>query len=206
MNSKKPFKILKESEVYPPSEDSWFFADVLLEEVRGLSFSKVYFICEIGTGTGYISAKLLSHFADIRILGIDLSWSAVKSTRECFGKYAASRSDLICGNLLCPLNSRKAVFDIIFFNPPYVRTDIHEYKSPSTELVRTWAGGPDGTFMIRDFLTKLLEFRFEIAYFLSSSLNDNDKLIADFPLLDFDLIAERHVADETLIIYGIHSK
>jgi methylase of polypeptide subunit release factors len=111
--------------------------------------------------------------------------------------------DLICMNLLQAFNPSKFTPEVIFFNPPYVRTSDEELAIESV-LDQSWAGGNNGITVISEFLEFLTRFSFKEAFFLSSNLNQNEVFESQFsPLLKFDMIAEKGVENERLLCYKV---
>ena len=113
---------------------------------------------------------------------------------------------LICGDLLHAFNPSVFKPDVIYFNPPYVRTSYLEYMKDNP-LIKTWAGGPSGTAVIREFLENLKNFDFGTAFFLSSLFNDNKEMQIQFEKhFNLEIVEEKRVEDEKLLCYQVKSQ
>jgi methylase of polypeptide subunit release factors len=203
----KHYSKLKESlDVYPPQDDTWFLTDVLKnyfgDEIK--QNRSIEHVCEIGVGTGYISTVLGINFPKIKFIGVDIFLGAVKLSYQNMSHWIQSEQfSLICGDLLNVLNPSIYKPDVIYFNPPYVRTSSLEYKKKNP-LIKTWAGGPSGTAVIRKFLENLKNYEFRTAFFLSSLFNDNEEIQAHFgEHFKLEIVAERKVEDEKLLCYQV---
>ena len=198
-------------EVYPSSEDTWFLADVIDQHLReknlprNSAFIKNGLVCEVGVGTGYISIFLATKYPQITVIGTDISPIAIALSYEnALYLIPEKQIHFYCTSLLKCFNASTFNANVIFFNPPYVRTPHEEFKNPSSPIVRTWSGGPSGILMIQNFLKELLEFRFESAFFLSSSLNEIEDLINSYESqLEISEVARRQIEDEKLICYKV---
>lgn len=199
--------VKKSLEVYSPQEDTWFLTDTLVkyfDNLDRLNFKKLH-VCEIGLGSGYISALLGKKYPNINFVGVDIYFGAVElSYKNMIRWIQLNRFSLICSNLLNPFNPETFQPDVIYFNPPYVRTSNDEYKNETTPIIRAWAGGPSGTAVIHKFLENLKEFNFKIGFFLSSQFNDNEKFEKNFRKnFKFEIIEEKKVEDENLLCYQV---
>ena len=209
MSYKNYLKLKELPQVYAPQEDTWFLTDILMhfidEEIKQNRF--ISYICEIGVGNGYISTILGFNFPDIKIIGVDIFIGAVKLSYQNMSRWVQSEQfSLICGDLLHAFNPSVFKPDVIYFNPPYVRTSYLEFSKDDDPLVRTWAGGPNGTAVIRNFLENIMNFDFGTAFFLSSLFNDNDQIQTHFEeYYKLEIIAERKVENEKLLCYQVES-
>jgi release factor glutamine methyltransferase len=210
-NHQKHLQVKTIDEVYPPGEDTWFLSDILvnfiLENSKKDSASKTEkLVCEVGVGSGYISILLSLKFPEMKIFCTDISPLAVSlSYKNALHLVPKGKLFFCCSNLLNCFNSSKFDADIIFFNPPYVRTPLPEINIPLSPIVRTWAGGPDGIHLIDKFLEELLNFRFKQAFFLSSSINDNDIFLEAYTSqLEIDEFNRKRIEDEQLICYRVN--
>ena len=117
--------ILKDEEVYPPSEDS-----ILLIESFDVGHKEK--ILEIGCGSGIVSIHCAKNGADVTCG--DLNPKAVSLTRRNAELNDASimivETDVF--------SNIEGVFDTIVFNLPYLPVQ------EDGELARSWSGGKDG--------------------------------------------------------------
>ena len=124
------------SQVYQPAEDSFLLLETAKQEVRSSDR-----VLEIGVGSGYVSAGLLS---SCRLLV-----ATDRNPHAATISYAAGvqvvRADLTAG--LC------GPFDLILFNPPYLPTDPAERIDDWLELALD--GGLSGRDVIARFLQQI---------------------------------------------------
>lgn len=194
--------------VYPPQEDTWFMVDVLEDVLNHdiVNQSRLILVCEIGVGSGFISIVLAKKFPMIHFIGTDISLPA---SRLCYKNMSdhllQNQYDLICTDLLQAFNPLKFQPEIIFFNPPYVRSSFKEMNKGFLE--KSWAGGPKGITVIHEFLKELTRFSFKKAIFLSSNFNENEELEREFRnTFHFRVISQRKIENERLICYEIRKK
>lgn len=207
MDTRNKFKLRHSSEVYPPQEDTWFLTDVLKEyfnKKADLS-SRIVHACEIGIGSGYISTILGRFFPNINFIGIDILLQAVKLSYEnMLTLLPFNRFSLICSSYMNALNPRTFNPDVIYFNPPYVRTSNQEYERIDDPLIKSWSGGPSGICVINQFLNDLKKFNFGTAFFISSSFNENYQLENNYQeCFKLDIAAKKNIIEEQLICYQV---
>ncbi len=211
MNQQQNLLVKTLPEVYPPSEDTWFLAEVIDQHLREKNFLRNSalitngLICEVGVGTGYISIFLATKYPQITVIGTDISPIAIALSYEnALQLIPENYLHFCCTSLLNCFNANTFNADVIFFNPPYVRTPLEEFYNPPSPIVRAWSGGQNGIQTILTFLDELLEFRFESAFFLSSSLNENENFINAYESqLEVSEVARRQIEDEKLICYKV---
>lgn len=207
MDTRNKFRLHLSSEVYPPQEDTWFLTEVLKEFINNKSdlSSKIINACEIGIGSGYISTTLGILFPNINLIGIDILFQAVKLSYEnMLTKIPFNHFSLMCSSLMNALNPRTFIPDVIYFNPPYVRTSTQEFERIDDPLIKSWAGGPSGICVINQFLNDLKKFNFGTAFFISSSLNENYLLENNYQeFFSLDILAKKKLIEEKLICYQV---
>lgn len=138
-------RILEEEEVYSPCDDSF-----LLEE--SIRIREGSFVLDMGTGTG-IQAIKAALLGGRRIVAIDINPHASRCAyRNVRLNGLKTWVSVMSSDLFGPL--RKGVlFDIILFNPPYLRTRSSECEKGWLE--KAWAGGPGGKVVIDRFIAEL---------------------------------------------------
>lgn len=202
------FKLSKNNNVYSPQEDTWFLTDILESQFRQelLSKSRSLLVCELGVGSGFISIALGKKFPQIHVIGVDISLQATLLSHKNMSDWLLpTQFNLVCMDLLQGFDSDRFHPDLVFFNPPYVRTSQKEMKKGF--FGKTWAGGPTGLVIIQKFLKDLSRFYFKKAYFLSSIYNANELLKTNFhDIFEFLIIAERKSGDERLLCYEVQLK
>jgi release factor glutamine methyltransferase len=128
------------NDVYDPAEDSFLFAEYLLNQ-------SAKYVLDVGAGCGILGIVAAANAA--RVVAVDINPYAVRCTLEnaelngVIDKFSS-----IQGDLLSPLNPEEA-FDLVLFNAPYLPTDRNEGKH---WLERAWAGGRHGRQTIDRFI------------------------------------------------------
>ncbi|XP_953216.1 methylase-like protein, putative [Theileria annulata] len=145
--------------VYIPSEDTFFFVDVISKDFKNILKSKPILILEIGSGSGYISTYILNLFkynnaqehniplcisTDINKIGTLSTSMMIKSNK------LESFSECVCMDLFN--NLRPVEFDFIFFNPPYV---VGTDDDTSDMIDKAWNGGINGSETIIRFINSV---------------------------------------------------
>jgi len=209
MSLREVLRVKTHPEVYSPNEDSWFLAetikDFFLKETSFRHISNRCSVCEVGIGTGYISIYLARIIRNLQIFGTDISPYAVLLGFENMKKWIPEiEFNLYCANLMNCFDNNKFKPDIIFFNPPYVRTPLDEVRTKNSLIQRSWAGGPDGIKIIQEFIKELEVYNFRKAFFLSSSLNSNEKFLKNTSsTLVITELSKKKIADEHLLCYSV---
>jgi release factor glutamine methyltransferase len=139
------FGVHIDERVYPPSEDSYLLLD-------SMKVAKGSLVLDMGTGTGIlaIAAALLGAS---KVVAVDINPFASKcALRNANLKGLQGQISTLIGDLFSPLQEN-AAFDVILFNPPYLRTDKSEYTRDWLE--KSWAGGRNGRVIIDQFINKM---------------------------------------------------
>lgn len=109
--------------MYPPKEDSIFFAEFLKKYLSKLKNKNISFL-DMGTGSGILAETALSSGIPLEnILGADIDKESVDYVKK--KKIKAAKS-----NLFSKLKNQK--FDIIVFNAPYLPEDEYDKKQDTT--------------------------------------------------------------------------
>jgi release factor glutamine methyltransferase len=115
-------------------------------------------ILDVGTGSGNIAIAVATSLATAQVIAIDISAEAlaVAQSNAC-ACGVAERVTFIQGDLLGPFNPRRARFDLLLSNPPYIAAG----EIPSLpETVRRYEphlaldGGDDGLMFYRRLLAE----------------------------------------------------
>lgn len=110
-------QIKLKSNEYPPSEDTFFLEDQILNEKGKLAL-------DIGSGSGYLTRSLEKSFK--MVVGTDINFKVL--TNQTY-----KTKNLVCCNGADPLYAK---FDLVICNLPYLATDTID--DPTTD------GGPEG--------------------------------------------------------------
>lgn len=145
------------SDVYAPAEDTF----LLLGALRVGRDDKVL---EMGSGTGVIAVHCAKGGA--WVTAADINEAAVNCT-----KLNASINDVLVNVVQSDMfSSVEGKFDLIIFNPPYLRGEADDVKDLS------WAGGPSGTEGLHRFLEQAMDHLEEngrIVIITSSDMDQN---------------------------------
>lgn len=138
-------KISTDEEVYSPSDDSFLIAD-------HLSIQEGNYVLDVGAGTGILAIKAALLGAR-RVLAVDINPNASRcALRNIRLNGLEDQISVLTGDLFCSLHE-DMLFDVVMFNPPYLRTKESEQKRGWLE--RSWAGGPNGRAVLDRFIAKL---------------------------------------------------
>lgn len=144
-----PFKVTEDTLV--PRPDTEILVQAAVERLKKRE-GDVHF-ADIGTGTGAICLSVLKYVPDATADTVDISAGARMVAEENAASLELTdRVTFYTGDLLAPLAEKKAFYDAILSNPPYIPdADIEQLapevrcKEPRTAL----AGGPDGLAFYR---------------------------------------------------------
>jgi release factor glutamine methyltransferase len=132
-----------------PRPETEGLVELLLERLR------TGVVADVGTGSGCLALSLALEGSFSYVVGIDRSRDAIALARENSSSLrTGTRVDLVLGDLCRPL--RRAAFDALISNPPYLTAEEHAALDPS---VREWepalalVGGLDGL----EVTTRLLD-------------------------------------------------
>ena len=131
-----------ENDVYEPAEDSFLLADVAIDRISdGMK------VLEMGVGSGFVSAVVAAN-KKVEPIGCDINPDAL----ECAYKNGIQvfRSNLFGGL------TKKAYFDVILFNPPYLPTSQDEKLEGW--LNYAFDGGIEGRDTIAIFFAEVSEY------------------------------------------------
>jgi release factor glutamine methyltransferase len=134
--------------VYSPNDDSYLIADCL--DIRERSF-----VLDMGTGTGILGIKA-TQLGARRVLAVDINPSASRcAVRNIKLNGLVDQIGVLTSDLFSSLREG-AWFDVVVFNPPYLKTP--ESEQTQGWLERSWAGGPNGREVLNRFIACLPKY------------------------------------------------
>jgi len=177
----KSFKLLamvfpKMRYVYPVSEDTLLMWETIKNKIK-----KHEKILEIGTGSGFIAKQIQKN--GNYVVSTDINPDA-----------RAEGVTFILSDLFDNINNLPK-FDVIIFNPPYLRNDNQEDKWNKLATI----GGKKGHETIENFLKDAKQYGKRI-YLLYSSLTGDIRKIAKNFEYSFKIIAEKKLFFEKLFV------
>ncbi|MGA1819841.1 MAG: methyltransferase [Thermoplasmatota archaeon] len=145
----KGVRYTESEEVYPVREDTLFLVGLVEDRLRGANG----WMLEMGAGTGL--ASLVAASMGWNVSSVDREPSSLSLLRYNLSLNDLS-SELYLSDLFEGLPGRfLSTFDLIIFNPPYLRANGEEVdRRADLALV----GGKDGTFVAERFLRKCRPF------------------------------------------------
>ena len=193
-------------EVYPPSEDSYFFVDYL-EENRDRLFLDVWMLLEVGCGSGFV-AEHVNNMCRQRLkkelftVCTDINKHATTWTKSKLGfsskRYDVLNTDTVTGLVI-------ANFDLVLFNTPYV---LVEEVPKRNSVEESYNGGKKGIRETEKLLELLLpEFRGRALLLLEEKcdLVFLEDLCAQH-CFRFIVVAKKKVWNERLLIAEVCKK
>jgi release factor glutamine methyltransferase len=111
---------------------------------------------EIGIGQGALLALGLRRSTYLEVAGVDCSSARVVSSQSV-ARHNAIAVDFFVSDLFSAVPADRR-YDLIFFNPPYVPTDVGKELQLTRRMHAdsdcVWDGGPDGTAVLDEFLSQ----------------------------------------------------
>ena len=112
---------------------------------------------DLCTGSGAIALALATEVANARVIGVELSETAMEVARENNVRYG-SVVDLVQGDARTELSNLLGQVDVVVTNPPYVplthNVSVEALSDPALAL---WGGGVDGTDLPRELIARAAE-------------------------------------------------
>lgn len=138
-----------------PRPETELLVDVCLERLDAMALPKPK-VLDVGTGSGAIAVTLAAERPRLRVTATDISRRALavaKRNAACYG--CESRIEFLEGRGLTPLAGRRARWDLVVSNPPYVPTADRGRVDRSVaahEPAAAVFAGPDGLEMYETLL------------------------------------------------------
>ncbi len=149
-------------DVLIPRPETECLVEAALTRLQAAGETGVRSVLELGTGSGAVVLALASQCPGHRYVASDRSPRAAavalgNARRHALGDCVA----FVCGDWFTPLAPRRALFDLIVSNPPYVSSaDIGRLQPEIQryEPVEALDGGPDGLGPIRRLVAEAPEY------------------------------------------------
>jgi release factor glutamine methyltransferase len=166
---KLPFKKTEYKYFYEPAEDSFVVLDGFEKDFEMLKKFDPSAALEIGPGSGISITFLARLFPACFCVGVDINEKACQATTKT-AAFNNVTVECVRGDLsLC---FRKASFDIILFNPPYVLTGDDELGR--RDITAAWAGGLDGRGVIDRILEVVDQYLAANGFFYLITVRENN--------------------------------
>ena len=165
------------NEPYPPSEDTYFLEDNLVNE-------KGQYALDIGTGSGYLTRILSRNF--LQVIGTDIDfYSLTNQNKKAKNRICCDAAEALC-----------CKFDLIICNMPYLQSD--------EILDRKVDGGKEGVEVPLKIIKSSIPCLNDSGkmLFVTSSLSNYEKLIEESEKLGLDcrIVARKKLFFEELLI------
>lgn len=163
---------------------------------------------EVGIGQGALISLSLAGTYPLVISGIDCSAERVETSRQ-LAEFNGIDAEYFESDLFSNVPN-EARFDLIFFNPPYVPTEVGRQLQLTSRLEvdgdQMWDGGEDGTAVLREFLRqapRFLEPRGRILFGVQNIFVSDEQVLAaisDSELIMLERIKKRFVPSTVYVL------
>ncbi|CAJ0581876.1 unnamed protein product, partial [Mesorhabditis spiculigera] len=155
--------------VYEPAEDTFLLLDALEKDIKKIRELKATLVVEVGCGSGVVSTFVAQNLGRrAHYLATDLNRTAAQCARQT-ARLNKVELDTVWTDLVSGLRLFNLV-DVLLFNPPYVPTE----EEASTDIERTWAGGPSGRGTLDRLLPHVPRLLSSRGVFYLVALHQND--------------------------------
>lgn len=191
----RSFKVLKD--VLIPRQDTEISVETLLKIIKN---NKINNMLEIGCGTGIVSISVDLE-TKIDVTAVDISQKAIENSiinKEKFGSgIKIMKSDLF--------SNIKESFDLIYSNPPYIKSD--EIEKLQVEVRKheprlALDGGEDGLHFYRKIIEKAPEYLNDRGYLVFEIGHDETKDIYALMEDKFDVEVIKDLSKLDRVVVG----
>lgn len=191
----RSFKVLKD--VLIPRQDTEISVETLLKIIKN---NKINNMLEIGCGTGIVSISVDLE-TKIDVTAVDISQKAIENSiinKEKFGSgIKIMKSDLF--------SNVKESFDLIYSNPPYIKTD--EIEKLQVEVRKheprlALDGGEDGLYFYRKIIEKAPDYLNDRGYLVFEIGHDEAKDICALMADKFDVEVIKDLSKLDRVVVG----
>lgn len=188
-----------------PRPETEILVQKTIHYVQTLSEKSNLSIIDIGTGSGCIAICLAKHLMRNRIVGIDISESALKVARQNATKNEVN-VEFIRRDIFNELKVKQP-FDIIISNPPYISSEDMQELEPELldyEPKIALTDSSDGFEFYRRYV-KIFKDILSIggSFFLEFGFGQSDKILELFTC-DYECIIHNDLSGIPRIIQGKH--
>ena len=191
----RSFKVLKD--VLIPRQDTEISVETLLKIIKN---NKINNMLEIGCGTGIVSISVDLE-TKVDVTAVDISQKAIENTKINKEKIGSTitvlKSDLF--------SNIKNKFDIIYSNPPYIKSD--EIEKLQVEVRKheprlALDGGEDGLHFYRKIIEKAPEYLNDRGYLVFEIGHDEAKDICALMEDNFDVEVIKDLSKLDRVVVG----
>lgn len=191
----RSFKVLKD--VLIPRQDTEISVETLLKIIKN---NKINNMLEIGCGTGIVSISVDLE-TKVDVTAVDISQKAIENTKINKEKIGSTitvlKSDLF--------SNIKNKFDIIYSNPPYIKSD--EIEKLQVEVRKheprlALDGGEDGLHFYRKIIEKAREYLNDRGYLVFEIGHDEAKDICALMEDNFDVEVIKDLSKLDRVVVG----
>lgn len=156
---------------------------------------------EIGSGSGIVSVTMANMYRDVDFTAVDISDYAIKNTLKNIKRYDLQNIEVLKSNLFENITGK---YDIIYSNPPYIRTDEIEklqVEVKDYEPMSALDGGADGLYFYREIIKSAKEFLSDDGYLVFEIGHDQAKDLEDL-LKDYKVEVIKDLSNRDRVVIG----
>ncbi|MBP2025272.1 peptide chain release factor N(5)-glutamine methyltransferase [Peptoniphilus stercorisuis] len=156
---------------------------------------------EIGSGSGIVSVTMANIYRDTKFTAVDISDYAIKNTLKNIKRYNLENIEVLKSNLFENITGK---YDIIYSNPPYIRTDEIEklqVEVKDYEPMNALDGGIDGLYFYREIIKSAKEFLSDDGYLVFEIGHDQADDLKNL-LKDYNVEVIKDLSNRDRVVIG----
>lgn len=156
---------------------------------------------EIGSGSGIVSVTMANIYRDTKFTAVDISDYAIKNTLKNIKRYNLENIEVLKSNLFENITGK---YDIIYSNPPYIRTDEIEklqVEVKDYEPMNALDGGIDGLYFYREIIKSAKEFLSDDGYLVFEIGHDQADDLKNL-LKDYSVEVIKDLSNRDRVVIG----
>lgn len=156
---------------------------------------------EIGSGSGIVSVTMANIYRDTKFTAVDISDYAIKNTLKNIKRYNLENIEVLKSNLFENITGK---YDIIYSNPPYIRTDEIEklqVEVKDYEPMNALDGGIDGLYFYRQIIRSAKEFLSDDGYLVFEIGHDQADDLKNL-LKDYSVEVIKDLSNRDRVVIG----